>query len=228
MCATVIPSPAAGHTSATAVAALIQEQIVQGLTANFHSLPVCSQSPVNPDRLRAALSGYPNQLFVEQLVYNFTEGFSIGYDGPEFSNTSHNLNSALSHPSAIYNTLIEELKHKRIAGPLNSTLLPYFRTSPIGVVPKKDSHKFRIITDLSSPAGISINDFIADSEASVSFNNFDSATELIFRIRQGALMAKLDVKSAFRICPVRPTDCHYLGFSFMNMFFVDLCLPFGL
>ena len=41
-------------------------------------------------------------------------------------------------------------------------------------------------------------------------------------------MSKLDVKSAFRICPVHPSDWNLLGFSFQDRFFVDLCLPFGL
>ena len=96
------------------------------------------------------------------------------------------------------------------------------------MVPKKDSNKFRMITDLSSPKGISINDFINDSEASVAFNNFDSAVSIVSSLERGALMAKLDIKSAFRICPVRQEDWHYLGFSFMGLYFVDLCLPFGL
>ena len=52
--------------------------------------------------------------------------------------------------------------------------------------------------------------------------------KIVASLGQGALLAKLDVKSAFRICPVRPVDWHLLGFSFKDMFFVDLCLPFGL
>ena len=52
--------------------------------------------------------------------------------------------------------------------------------------------------------------------------------QIVARLGTGALLAKLDVKSAFRICPVRRQDWHLLGFSFQGMFFVDLCLPFGL
>ena len=115
-----------------------------------------------------------------------------------------------------------------MAGPFTSPPLQHFRTSPIGVVPKKEPNKFRMITDLSSPRGLSINDFISDEEASVTFNNFDTAVNIVAKLGQGALMAKLDVKSAFRICPVNKSDWHLLGFTFMDMFFVDLCLPFGL
>ena len=41
-------------------------------------------------------------------------------------------------------------------------------------------------------------------------------------------MAKLDIKSAFRICPARVSDWNLLGISILGYFFVDLCLPFGL
>ena len=108
------------------------------------------------------------------------------------------------------------------------TIIIIIKIFTTGVVPKKEPNKFRMITDLSSPRGRSINDFISDEEASVTFNNFDSAVNIVAKIGPGALMAKLDVESAFRICPVHKSDWHLLGFTFMDMFFVDLCLPFGL
>ena len=43
-----------------------------------------------------------------------------------------------------------------------------------------------------------------------------------------ALMAKLDIKSAFRLCPVRPADHHLLGMRWQGNFFFDRVLPFGL
>ena len=223
-----VTKTAAGPTSAIDAAALTQQQIAQGLNNNFNPLPAFSKTPVNANLLRKELTAYPDQFFVDNLIISFEHGFSIGYSGPEFCNIAPNLQSASSNPTAIFNCISEELKQKRMSGPFTSPPLPNFRTSPIGVVPKKDSNKFRMITDLSSPKGISINDFINDSEASVAFNNFDSAVSIVSSLGRGALMAKLDIKSAFRICPVRQEDWHYLGFSFMGLYFVDLCLPFGL
>ena len=219
---------AVGPTFATDAAALTQQQIAQGLNNDFNPLPAFSKTPVNAEHLRKELIAYPDQLFVDNLINSFQHGFSIGYSGPEFCNIAPNLQSASSHSTAIFNCISEELRQKRMSGPFISPPLANFRTSPIGVIPKKDCNKFRMITDLSSPKGISINDFISDAEASVSFNNFDSAVSIVSSLGRGALMAKLDIKSAFRICPVRKDDWHYLGFSFMGLFFVDLCLPFGL
>ena len=125
-------------------------------------------------------------------------------------------------------SISSELRAHRIAGPFHTAPLPNFRTSPIGVVPKKESSKVRMITDLSSPKGCSINDFIPDEEAIVHYENFDRAVDIVAELGRGALLAKLDVKSAFRICPVAPSDWHLLGFSLCGLYIVDLCLPFGL
>ena len=214
--------------SAQGAEGLTQQQIVHELKTNFHAIPTKASTPIDVINLSIELYSHPDRVFVENLISSFNAGFSIGYSGPEFSNIAHNLQSASTNIPAIFNCVLEELKQHRMAGPFESPPLPNFRTSPIGVVPKKESTKFRMITDLSSPKGFSINDFISDDEASVSFNSFDSAVELVSRLGRGALMAKLDVKSAFRICPVQNRDWHYLGFSFLGYFFVDLCLPFGL
>ena len=40
-------------------------------------------------------------------------------------------------------------------------------------------------------------------------------------------MAKLDVRHAFRLCPVRPDQCHLLGYRWGGWYFVDTRLPFG-
>ena len=41
-------------------------------------------------------------------------------------------------------------------------------------------------------------------------------------------MAKLDIKHAFRLCPVRLEDRELLGIHWQGKFSIDLCLPFGL
>ena len=46
--------------------------------------------------------------------------------------------------------------------------------------------------------------------------------------RKGALLAKVDLKNAFRLCPVRPDDWHLLGICCRGHFYVNKCLPFGL
>ena len=41
-------------------------------------------------------------------------------------------------------------------------------------------------------------------------------------------MSKVDLKNAFRLCPVHPDDWHLLGIHWRGHYYVDKCLPFGL
>lgn len=54
------------------------------------------------------------------------------------------------------------------------------------------------------------------------------AITLIHQLRQGCFMAKMDLKHAFRMCPLRREDWELLGMHLDNKFYVDKCLPFGL
>ena len=40
-------------------------------------------------------------------------------------------------------------------------------------------------------------------------------------------MAKIDIKHAFKLCPVRPCDYHLLEMFWQGRYFVDTRLPFG-
>lgn len=42
-----------------------------------------------------------------------------------------------------------------------------------------------------------------------------------------AQIARLDIKSAFRLLPIHISDFELLGFKIQDMFFIDKCLPFG-
>ena len=65
--------------------------------------------------------------------------------------------------------------------PFTHIPFPNFRTSPIGAVPKKDG-TFSMITDLSFPAGLAINDFILATDSSVQFTGFDEAVNIVARL----------------------------------------------
>ena len=48
------------------------------------------------------------------------------------------------------------------------------------------------------------------------------------RYEKDALMAKLDIKHAFRLCPVRLEDRELLGIHWQGQYYIDLRLPFGM
>ena len=49
--------------------------------------------------------------------------------------------------------------------------------------------------------------------ATVCYTSFDDAVGLVSRLDKGALVAKSDIKSAFRLPPVHPDDFDLLAFS---------------
>ena len=56
----------------------------------------------------------------------------------------------------------------------------------------------------------------------------DDAITKILTLGPGALIAKIDIRNAFRMVPVHPADRHLLAMRWRNGIFIDTCLPFGL
>ena len=104
-----------------------------------------------------------------------------------------------------------------------------FVVNPLGAVPKKRSSKWRLIMHLSHPSGSSVNDGIDIHHFPfLRYSTVQDAMDSVMLLGRAALMAKLDVKSAFRLCPVRPEGHHLLGMRWQGSFFFDRVLPIGL
>ncbi|KAM3936673.1 uncharacterized protein RB166_018270 [Leptodactylus fuscus] len=114
-----------------------------------------------------------------------------------------------------------------MAGPFSEPPFLNFRVSPLGLVPKKEAGKYRLIHHLSFPPGESVNDGIPKEESAVSYVSFDRAVSLVVKAGRGALLAKSDIESAFRLLPVHPNCYHLLGCQFGGFFYYDMCLPMG-
>ncbi len=99
----------------------------------------------------------------------------------------------------------------------------------MGVIPKKHQPgKWRLIVDLSSPEGHSTNDGISKELASLSYTSVDQVAQCIATLGQGALLAKMDIKQAYRNVPVHPQDRLLLGMRWEQKTLIDTALPFGL
>ena len=116
----------------------------------------------------------------------------------------------------------------RVLGPFPPASLGTIQVSPLGVIPKKGLNKWRLILDLSSPEGGSVNDGISPDLCSLSYISVDDAARAVVRTGRGALLAKVDIKSAYRMVEVHPEDRLLLGMQFDGLLFVDSVLPFGL
>ncbi|KAF5355210.1 hypothetical protein D9757_014770 [Collybiopsis confluens] len=99
----------------------------------------------------------------------------------------------------------------------------------VGVVSKKhNSSKLRLINHLSWPHDSSVNDGIADSEASIGYDMFEKAVRDLIASGRGSLLAKFDLKDTFRHIPLRAADWHLFGISWGCKFYYSLVLTFGL
>ena len=85
--------------------------------------------------------------------------------------------------------------------------------------------KWRLITDLSYPPGLSVNDGIDSNLCSLKYISVDRVAEVIASYQPEALLAKIDIESAYRLVPVHPLDCPLqLG----GAIYMDPMMPFGL
>ena len=136
-------------------------------------------------------------------------------------------------PQVVSDYLQAEVTLGRILGPLspppNGLVVSKFGVSKFGVIPQKHQvGKWRLILDLSSPEGASVNDGISKDLCSAKYLYFDQAAKLIMEAGVGALLSKIDIKDAYRIVPVHPEDWTLLGIQWHGQYFMDTRLPFGL
>ncbi|KAJ1202080.1 hypothetical protein NDU88_005883 [Pleurodeles waltl] len=73
----------------------------------------------------------------------------------------------------------------------------------------------------------SVNEGLAQDLCSVQYTTFDEALGMLQKLAKGALMAKADIESAFRLLSVHPEDTRLLEFTFEGQYFLDLCMPMG-
>ena len=174
-------------------------------------------TPINVNLLESLLTDHPDREFVVGLCSGLRDGFKIGYHGPRQPYFSKNLQTAYLLPETVDS---------------NFTSPPFqnFQIYPLGLVPKKNSSKWRTIFHLSYPksSNASVNANISPEEYSLQYVRLDDAIRILLKLGPKCFMAKTDVKSAFRNIPVHPDDWELLGMKWRDLYFFDRVLPFGL
>lgn len=69
-----------------------------------------------------------------------------------------------------------------------------------------------------------MNDCISSDHTSVTYAMVDGAVRLITQSRVASFLAKTDIKSAFRIIPIRSEDYHLLGIRWRGLFHYIHCM----
>ena len=176
------------------------------------------------------LREHPDNTFASYVVSGIREGFRIGFDyqSHRYKSAKRNMISATDHANVVRDYLAKECAEGRILGPFDPQYLPHVQVSPFGVIEKKERGKWRLILDLSSPEGFSVNDGISPDLCSLSYISVDDVAKIIAQLGPGTQLAKVDIKSAYRMVPIHPDDRHLLGMKWEEALYVDAALPFGL
>ena len=172
----------------------------------------------------------PDRECARYLLTGLSEGFRIGFNYRECEHKSarSNMLSAKQNRQVVEEYLREEKEKGRIVSPVGISRANV-QVNHFGVIPKgHDKEKWRLILDLSHPEGSSVNDGIDPSLCSLTYTLVDWAAKIILATGRGALLAKVDLESAYRMVPVHSDDRPLLGMTWRGSLLVDTALPFGL
>ena len=196
--------------------------------AEIRTSPATPPGGLPGEYWEAFLRLHPDQGYAAFIQRGIRWGFRIGFSKLAARPTpaTDNLKSTLATPEVVDEYIASEVASGklRVAPPLSAV-----HRSPIRIIPKPHQPgKYRLIVDLSSPRGKSVNDGIAEDLCTVQYANVDDAIRLLNCLGKGSLMAKLDLKSAYRMVPVHKEDQSLLGIAWKETAYIDTALPFGL
>jgi len=164
-------------------------------------------------------------------------GFDMGVSSKLMTTyTPPNHSSSLLSPDAIDAHIKKELSLRRYTGPFSRSRLELiigpFRSSPLGTVDKAGSSgELRVIQDLSFPRSdpfiSSVNAEIDISNFQCTWGSFHEVCLMVITAPPGTEAATLDVDSAFRCCPILPSQRPHFIIGWKNLFYIDHNAPFG-
>ncbi len=176
------------------------------------------------------LEDHPDKEWVQFLVRGIWQGFRVGHDQSvrELRRCSGNMCSAREQRAVIQEYLDEEVEAGRVWR-VRPEDMAKVHCSPFGVIPKKRKPgRWRLIVDLSTPDGGSVNEGVCKEWSSLHYMSVDHVVEQVLKVGRGAELDKADVKKAYRNVPVHPDDRWLLGMEWQGTTFVDGTLRFWL
>ena len=218
-----------GVSTFSARARVAVEKHALGRTSS-RTLPPVLERPLRqvlPQPLQPLLQNFPDSAYV---LHGLRHGFSLSPSS--FPTESVRLPArkySRDHLQAILQLLEVELLEGKIAGPFREPPFDIFLEHPIFLVDKPHATPpWRLIHDLSSPVGLSLNSFIPTEERVVKYPSVDLAADTILRLDSDRVyLAKTDISNAFRNLSVCPREFSLLVFAVEHNYYVDMRLPFG-
>lgn len=137
------------------------------------------------------------------------------------------VNMRLSTIGSFYtDQLVTMIKDKYVSGPFDISPFPNARINSLFVIEQTD--KYRPILNLSSPPGNCFNEAIDDLKMTkVKMSSPSLVAKKLFSIGSGAIMSKIDHRSAYKLIPTKFDHLHLQGFVWLNKTFFETSQIFG-
>ena len=194
-------------------------------------------TPFIPDIWEKMLNSITPLNNFPDVPISMRSGFDMGVHSPPLvTYTPPNHKSALDYPDHVLSHIHNELSLRRYSGPFSrsrlESLIGPFRTSPLGTVPKSiGSSERQIVQDLSFPRNdpslSSVNDQIDIEDFRCDWGTFNDVRTIVMDAPEGTEAATLDVDSAFRCCPIIPSQQQSFVIHWNGSYYVDHNAPFG-
>ena len=164
----------------------------------------------------------PRSVLCSLLEKGISFGFRLGFNpASNLRSSKRNNPSATSLSTKVDDYIRDEVETGNLGRAADSSSAHI----SIGFILKKNKPgKYRLIVNISAPEGASMNNGIS----SVAFSfHYVTVREVARMIPQGAFLAKIDLKAAYRKVPVHPEDQYLLGISRKDQIFCGKVFPFG-
>ena len=130
---------------------------------------------------------------IDFLEKGFTEGFDIGYEGPQTQQSkADNIPITVGSETQLWNKLMKEVKLNRVAGPFSEIPFENYIQSPIGLVPKAGSDQtwliFHLSYDCKKDGLKSVNFFMPKEKCTIKYKDLDHAVGMYLSLVEEALV----------------------------------------
>ena len=150
--------------------------------------------------------------------------FTLGFAGHECSTYGKNKATVINNIENAEDKINNEINLKQIAGPFKTPPFDNLKISPLALRPKRKANKYRLLHNLSFPydhTSIDLN--IPDSYSKGKYDLLQSAIKIIQELPNASL-AKSDLKDAFRLIPLHPSQFHLTGFELISFILTGVYL----
>ena len=197
---------------------------------NYLSARIPVPSDLNCSMWDILLKGYSDAEITDYLRFGWPSSYTAPVP-PRLTHTNHQ--SAISYKQEVDRFVAKEVEKGAMLGPFpEPPFVEWTQTSPLLMVPKKDSDRRRVVIDLSFPEGHSVNTGIAKNifqgvPFSYSLPTVHNFAQLVMKHGPGCYLWKADLQRAYRRLRSDPLDYPLMCIRHNNEYYIDICPSFG-